>query len=188
MGTVLAAFNGDKFLAQEFLALKDKHGIVAVIETGTYMGQTTAWLGENFEMVMTSEINEGYYRKAQKALKPYTNVQQYLGDSVKAIEELLTPLQVPTLTFLDAHWYKNPLLGELKAIAASGRKPVIVIHDFQVPGHPEFGFDSYPDQGITYNWEWIESHVKEIFGEAFTYRYNTQAEGAMRGVVIIEPA
>jgi hypothetical protein len=61
-----------------------------------------------------------------------------------------------------------------------------MIHDFKVPDHPELGFDSY--DGQDYEWDWIEGHVEAIYGkDGYIKSYNTDAVGAKRGVVVIEP-
>src|SRR5690606_34701363 len=90
------------------------------------------------------------------------------------------------LFFLDAHWQQyNPLLDELKVIAEAGLKPVIVIHDFKVPFRDDLGYDSY--NGQDYDYTWIQDSLHAIYGSNFTTRYNDQATGAKRGVIIIEP-
>jgi hypothetical protein len=89
------------------------------------------------------------------------------------------------LLFLDAHWEAScPLLDELAAIAESGMKPIIAIHDFKVP-NKDFGFDSY--NGQDYTWDWIAPSIEKIYGKDFKHYYNTVAEGAKRGCVFIEP-
>ena len=39
-----------------------------------------------------------------------------------------------------------PLLDEIRCVAGNASDAVILIHDFEVPGRPEFGFDVYGDQ------------------------------------------
>ena len=93
-----------------------------------------------------------------------------------------------TIIFLDAHWYTNPVLNELVAIKESGKKPILAIHDFMVPDHPEFGYDIYPEQEIVYDWKWIEKYIEDIYGpKGYTKEYNTEATGAMRGCIFILP-
>jgi antitoxin component YwqK of YwqJK toxin-antitoxin module len=97
-------------------------------------------------------------------------------------------LEGNTIFFLDAHWYTNPVLNELDAIKESGKKPIIAIHDFMVPDHPEFGYDIYPDQNIVYNWEWIQGKIESIYGKSgYTKEYNNEATGAMRGCIFLFP-
>jgi hypothetical protein len=112
-----------------------------------------------------------------------------LGDSPEYLKNVLSTIDdSKTILFLDAHWYTNPVLAELYAIKESGKLPILAIHDFMVPDHPEFGYDAYPDQDIVYNWEWIEDHINSIYGkDGYTKDYNTEATGAMRGCLFIFP-
>lgn len=92
------------------------------------------------------------------------------------------------LIFLDAHWYKNPLLSELHAIATHGIKPVIAIHDFKVPDHPELGYDVYAKQNITYDFAYIKESIENIYGkDGYEYHYNSEATGDKRGCIFIYP-
>lgn len=178
----LEAFNGDTYLAEEFLHLRDKYGIKSVIETGSYLGVTTLWLSEHFEQVFTIEINERYYQATQKRIRGIKNVVSMLGDSEKMLHSVLQMAGEKVIVFLDAHWNKNPLLTELDIIQQSELKPVVVIHDFKVPGHPEFGYDTYLEQNIIYEWDYIKDHVS-----GYKYYYNQAAAGAKRGVIFLIP-
>lgn len=182
------AFGKDKYLKMQFRNLMEKHDIDTVVETGTYKGQTTKALAYMVNMVHTIELNEAYYHEAFQELSDEHNVKMHLGSSPEIINSLHLELeQQNVLFFLDAHWYNyNPLLDELESIHDIGQRPVIVIHDFKVPAHPEFGFDTY--NGQDYEWSWIKEHIDRIYGEGnYNYRYNTHAEGQMRGVIFIEP-
>jgi len=183
-----AAFNEDIHMGEEFLRLKDKFDIKTVIETGTYHGMTTSWLSKNFEKVHTTEINKAYHAEAIKNLHGVTNVTFHLSDSVKALPNILKECNNKTIIFLDAHWYENPVLKELEMVAQSGLKPIIAIHDFKNPNHPDYGFDIYPDQKIVYEWEWVEAYITSIYGEGkFQHYYNDKATGAKRGCLFTLP-
>lgn len=110
----------------------------------------------------------------------------------------------------------SPLMGELKAIArwmraagtpqnGDGKRrppgligseyrpaasappaPVIVIHDFKNPLHPEFGWDCY-DIG-PHAWPTISTAIYEIYGlGGYEIHYNDEAAGSMKGIIYIEP-
>ena len=181
----MEAFNGDKHLAERFIELRDKHNIELVIETGTYHGQTTEWLGKNFPKVITIESNKEYYEKAKERLKRYDNVFMVMGDSSRVLEDFI-PKKKNVLFFLDAHWYQNPVIQELKQIKDSGTKPIIAIHDFKVPDRLDLGYDIYPEQGIVYDFEWIKPLLDSIY-EHYEISYNNNAVGAKRGCIFIEP-
>lgn len=175
----MEAFSGDFYLAEEFLRLRDKYGIKTVIETGTYKGDTALWLSENFEKVVTIEINGIYFDEAQKKLHGRQNISMVYGNSSSVLPHVLK--EKNTICWLDAHWQNyNPLLDELVVIQKSGLNPIIVIHDFKVPDHPEFGYDTYPEQNIIYEWDYIKDHV-----QGYDHYYNRVADGAKRGVIVL---
>ena len=182
------AFNQDVHLANKFLQLKDENQLDTVIETGTYHGVTTEWFANNFSKVYTVECNETYYRESQERVSKYPNINHNLMDSPVFLEKVLSEIdETKTIIFLDAHWYTNPVLNELDSIRKSGKKPILAIHDFKVPDRPDFGYDIYPDQGIVYEWKWIESHIRSIYGDDFEIFYNEEAVGAKRGCIFIKP-
>ena len=183
------AFNEDIHLVEKFLEIKKKYKIKNIIETGTYHGATTKWFSENFNLVHTVECNSTYFEQAKNNLSGISNISMSLDDSPKFLEKTINTIDdKSTIIFLDAHWYTNPVLAELDAIKNSGKKPILAIHDFMVPDHPEFGYDVYPDQGIIYNWEWIKGKIESIYGiDGYTKEYNSKATGAMRGCVFIYP-
>lgn len=182
-------FCNDQYINGEFYKLVQDHGIDTIVETGTYHGDTTMALYEMGKEIHTIEINQKYQAEAKKKLKD-TDVNFHLGSSQKVLDELIPKLKGNLMFFLDAHWGAyNPLVDELKMIAKHKIKPVIVIHDFKVPGHPELGYDEY--NGQAYEWSWIEAAVKSIYGaDGFDYYYNEQAHPQAhhkRGVIYITP-
>lgn len=188
-----APFNEDGYMELEFLRLKKKYGIVNVVETGTYHGITTCWLAKSFKHVYTTEVNPEFYAVSQNRLsdaKLKDVVRAYLSDSVSILPEIISDLKSNggnALLFLDAHWYTNPLIGELVKIAESEYKPAIIcIHDMMNPNDLSMGYDVYPDQGITYTYEWVEPYIHNIYGkDGYIYYYNKKASGARRGALFI---
>lgn len=185
-------FNGDTFIADKFLSLKEEFKIRCVFETGTALGGTTKWLSKHFPAVFTIEINEEYQRHARNRVGNRENVKFILGDSAK---QLLPSLKQfagnAVICFLDAHWHNHcPLREELEAIAQSGIIPIIAIHDFYVPNEPKLGFDSY--NGQRFDYEWIKPLLHAIYGhseESFNIAYNSNEESTeiKRGIIYITP-
>ncbi len=185
-------WNGDHHLAAEVLRLKEAHGLTCALETGTCLGSTALWLGEHFVWVATFEIHEPYYAIACERIEQYNDgldIDIAHGDSVTGLYHYHTSMSSDErpLWWLDAHWQDRcPLLDELTAIGASGKRGVILIHDFQVPG-TDFGFDKMPD-GRPFNLELIAGHLDAIYGEGkWKHNYPTQVEGAKRGWISITP-
>jgi predicted O-methyltransferase YrrM len=183
----LKGFEGDEIMASRIKELIKQYNINLVIEGGTYIGGTTRRFAMMCDEVVTIEINLEYFERAQQTLELCRNTQMYFGSTVDLLPEILRIYKNKNILFFsDAHWQEfNPMLVELEIIYKSGLKPVIAIHDFKVPGHPELGFDTYKD--IVYEWEWIRPSIEKIYGDKFTLEYNSKAEGAMRGILYILP-
>lgn len=180
------AFNGDRHMLAEFRRLVRDHDIETIVETGTHLGATTCALAAIVRHVHSIEANERFLREARMRLNGQSNVSLHGGHSPAILKSLLPQISGPFLLYLDAHGDAGtPLLDELTVISESGLRPIIAIHDFYVPGR-DFGFDTY--NGQAYRWDWIASHVARIYGEAgFDYYYNSEADGARRGVAYIVP-
>ena len=180
-------WNGDGYLAAEVLRLKAAHGLECAIETGTCLGSTALWLSDHFNGVWTFEISAPFLAIAHARFGDTENIESLLCDSVDGLRNTLVDFNAPFLLWADAHWQDHcPLLDELTAIAKTGVKPCIVIHDFQVPG-TDFGFDKMPD-GRPFDMQLICNHLNDIYGQdKWTYNYPTNVEGARRGWISIEP-
>lgn len=184
----LQGFESDSIMASRMKQLIKDYNINLVIELGTYLGATARRFALMCDRVITIEINLGHFTRAQKLLEPCHNVQMYFGDTVELLPRILPIVKENRiLMFVDSHWTaNNPLLAELEIIQHSGLKPVIAIHDFKVPGHPELGFDTYKD--IVYEWEWIKPSIEKIYGvDGYVKEYNSLAEGARRGIIYLMP-
>lgn len=183
-------FNGDHHMETQIKAICEKHGIRNIIELGTCLGSSSLWFAQNFDYVQTSEINPDFAAIAEARFNEagVDNIALWVEDS-RSILPIMIPHSDPVFIFIDSHWGpSNPLIQELAIIERSGNQNVVIcIHDFKVPGHPELGFDTYPEQGIVYEWEWIKSSIDRIYPNGYSVTYNSEAEGAKRGVIFIEP-
>lgn len=192
------AFNGDTFLAEEFLRLRDKHNIVRLIETGSYIGTTTLWFAQNFHEVNTCEIHRPYldilHQRVMASEHAKHNVAYTDKPSVELLRDMVNDHPDSTMLFLDAHALSGTgvgygvLIEELMVIAEVGAKPkVIVMHDMQVPGHPELQFDRHGTEPFTLSW--VEPHLDKIYGVGgYTHYFNSEAAGAKVGVLFVERA
>jgi hypothetical protein len=180
------AFAGDGLLAAEVAWLVSRYGIRSAVETGTHQGVTARALAALVARVHTIEISQDLYAEAQERLADVLNVRQYLGASPDVLPGLLPGIERPALYYLDAHWNGSyPLPQELEIIARHDPQPVIVMHDMQVPGHPEFHFDPRPDDS-PYSYEWVAPVLAGIQRPWLRY-WNSRAEGLRVGVLFVVP-
>jgi hypothetical protein len=167
----LGGFNHAPEFIPFFLYLKTAYGIDTVIETGTWLGKTTACFSLLFNRVHTIEVRSDVYHNAKKKLEAYPNIECHLGSSEIVLEEFLPSLKgQPLLFYLDAHWRKFwPLLDELKAISKTHKDHcIIVIDDFKVPERPDIPYDAYGKDECSY--EYIKKALDEVFsGYSFHY-------------------
>jgi hypothetical protein len=132
-----------------------RYGVKTFIETGTYQGSASHWAGTIFEKVLTIEMSPQFYSEAQSKLAPLHNVEMFLGDSAKVLNQLVPRMTAPCCFWLDAHSGGGnfgdedycPLLAELDAINQSDCAHFIFIDDaraFVAPVPPPFKWKCWP--------------------------------------------
>lgn len=120
-------------------AYRKRYGLSNFIETGTYMGDTLAYVARKRSVSVTSiEVDEAYYQAAKKRFSNYQNVTLLLGDSGKLLPKLVSQLQAPALFWLDGHYsggdtgrgeLDTPVSAELEVILASPIKGHVILID-----------------------------------------------------------
>jgi len=178
-------FEGSEEIASIVTDLIAHWCIQTFVETGTQRGATSLWAAMQLPRIITIEADPDYFAEATRNLVG-SGVLQFFGDSAKLIPELHFNEGERVLFFLDAHGCRiggTPLIQELLAIRDHVRRsqihPVIAIHDVQVPGHPELGYDTYENGALT-----VDFIKDALYATAFGnwhLRYNSIADGAARG-------
>ena len=123
------------------------YGLRVLIETGTYMGETSWALRREFDRIETIELEPTLAHLAAIRFARTANVHVHAGDSADVLPRLLDALDTPALFWLDAHPSTDrtargaqiPLRRELDAIAAhpvAGH--VILVDDLQFMGTPGY--------------------------------------------------
>ena len=181
------ALNSDVVVQKIVQKIVEENNIETIIETGTHIGHSTCFFSRLAKNVITTEINEGWLSQAKNNLKDSVNIRFFLGDSATILKEELSKLDgKKVFLFLDAHFNNDLALDrELKAIAESKIVPYIMIHDFQVPGRKDLGYDGW--DGKDYNLQNIEHMIKDIYPKGYNFYYNQESVSGQRGCVVIEP-
>jgi hypothetical protein len=108
------------------------------VETGTFMGDTTAAVADLFEKCFTIELSDQLHRRAVDRLSKLGNVECLQGDSGRVIADLIqNRLSGPALFWLDAHASGgitthagyNPIFAELEAILADRETGHVILID-----------------------------------------------------------
>lgn len=181
------AFNQDTILQKTFADLVAEVSPTLILETGTHRADTTEYLASFEVPVISTEINSDFFNISSDKLKNKSNVKLLLGDSATALRDNFSLLENENiLAFLDSHLLNDTVLErELELLAEVKSKPTIIIHDFFVPGK-DFGYDTW--DGHRYDYEFYKSYFDKIYGvDNYEYRYNQEAVGARRGVIIVLP-
>lgn len=129
----------DGELSAAFLQrLKKTFSLTGMVETGTYLGDSTAVASAIFPVVYSIELSEHLAMRAARRFAGNDHVHVLVGDSASVLASVVPRLSGPTLFWLDGHYSEGntargstntPILQELRVIAASGRKDAIILID-----------------------------------------------------------
>jgi hypothetical protein len=161
----------------------------AVVETGTYRGESTAFLADvTGAPTFTCEVLPRYHEYVIRRFRRRADISIERADSRTFLRRLAERSDVPAqnvLFYLDAHWYDDlPLREELELIGRHWVSSAIVIDDFEVPGDPGYGFDDYgPGRCLTA--AILPEEVMAGRTALYPSAPSTEETGARRGCVII---
>jgi hypothetical protein len=148
-GTGWGPFNGQIARQALFVDIITNIRPHAIVETGTFLGDTTELMSQTGLPVFTFELNPRNYGYARARFWRTRNVKLLHGDSRTGLRRLfegaLHSLSSGTLFFyLDAHWNDDlPLAEELDVIFGRCPLAVVMIDDFEVPSDAGYGYDDY---------------------------------------------
>jgi hypothetical protein len=184
-----AGFNGQAGRKKIFEEICRAVLFDVIIETGTYIGNTTAYMAETSGVrVITCEVDKRFHKVAKTRLSDFDNIQFYLGDSRGFLKNLIDNGMGNKTAFfyLDAHWYADlPLQEEIDLIATNWNRYCILIDDFRVPGDEGYGYDSY-SFGKSLELALIENSItKHGLGTFFPATSSSNENGSRRGCVLL---
>lgn len=139
-------FNEQSFRKKIFNELVSSIPFTSIIETGTWIGNTTGYMKKQSDLPLyTCELDKRYFALAKMRLNNFSNIFFTNDDSRNFLNTLDIDTQNGTCFFyLDAHWYDDlPLKEELEIISKRFSGFVIMIDDFKVPGDPGYGYDNF---------------------------------------------
>jgi len=128
-----------------------------LIETGTYLGDTTAACAPSFRRVYTIELDPALAERARQRFEG-TNVTVLEGDSAEVLRTLVPQVERPAVFWLDAHFCGEhtansplPLLEELEIIQRHGAPDVVLIDDAHHMGVAATRFQ-----------DWVRAHCLDM--------------------------
>lgn len=180
-------FNGQMRRKEIFADITAAVPLDGIVETGTWLGNTTAYMAETSRLpVYSCDVNPRYNGIAKMRLANVDGVHLSLSDSREFLRELSSgPLaQQCVFFYLDAHWYEDvPLTEEFEWIAAHWDRCVVMVDDFSVPDDPGYEYDTYGRPlDLTLFEASIASHGLVAFSPAAP---SSEETGRRRGCVVL---
>lgn len=149
-----------------------KYGIKCFIETGTNTGDTVAILLDEFDQIVTIEIDTDLTEEARQRFEGVYKVDCVNADSGEFLRLLVPTLTEPAIYWLDGHYcggavhpeIDTPIREELAAVLQSPPGSVILIDDARLFGSMEEHTEEYKDypeinwvchQAVQAGYEWL---------------------------------
>lgn len=138
------------------LALAREFSLTRFLETGTYLGCTTAWAAGHFEEVITIEASEELLRAAMEKHAGLRNVRWVHGDTRAVLRGEVERLSGPAVVWLDSHWSGGatygqdsecPLVLEIETLLVSLHEHHLFVDDarlFMAPPPPPHNPEDWP--------------------------------------------
>ena len=115
------------------------HRLSTFVETGTCLGGTTYALRNDFETIISMELDPILWANAARRLRPFPQISIRRGDSAELLPEIVKELSGAALFFLDGHYSSGvtargdkdtPIVEELRSVLSDDRfEHVVVIDD-----------------------------------------------------------
>ena len=105
--------------------LAERYRLTRFVETGTYYGDTLAYMAQRVDECYSIEINRDLFDRARARFAGQGNVTLFLGNSRDVLPTLVPRLTGPALFWLDAHFqghinaqddHRVPIVEEVSAI------------------------------------------------------------------------
>lgn len=118
-------------------------GPAAIVETGTYRGDTTLFLADIADCETHScEVDARFHSFAERRLGHRDDIHLALAASHHFLRSFADTQPTDVLFYLDAHWEGDlPLHEELDIISSRFTRSVVLIDDFLVPGDSGYRFE-----------------------------------------------
>ncbi len=157
-----------------------------VIETGTFRGATTEFLGYvSGKPVRSVEFMQRFYDFAKFRCAGQGNIEIEHGDSRAFLRKLADrPQDQRSFIYLDAHWQDDvPRHEELKIIHQRWQEVVVMIDDFLVPDDEGYGFAQYGGKPLT------TDYLPPLPGWVmyFPSAKSSEETGSKRGSIVMAP-
>jgi hypothetical protein len=182
-------FNGQQSRTRLFDAVLEAFACESIIETGTYLGNTTKYMANASSLpVYSCESNPAFFAIANRELAQSSSIELFFGDSRLFLKNLISQgvHRRRSFFYLDAHWNQDlPLMTEIEIIVRNWDEFVLMVDDFQVPHDDGYGFDDYgPGKRFTLQ-EFEPAFQRNGLVCFFPTAASAQETGQRRGCVVL---
>ena len=182
-------FNNQDGRKQIFADLRNVCEFEAIVETGTFRGDTTEFMHQQSQLpVYSAELYPRFFSCSKLRLRHMKDINLFCADSVSFLQGIWRKQLVPNrglFFYLDAHWYaKLPAKEETAFIFEKWPDAVVMIDDFQVPDDSGYKFDDYGEAGVL-SLALFEGPFFVGVRKWFPRLPSERETGAKRGVVVL---
>lgn len=185
-------FNGQLYRKRIFTDIISAIPIDAIVETGTWLGNTTGYMATTARKpIFSCELSPRFHALSKMRLQGLQELHLQQCDSRQFLQQLSQSslVQKSVFFYLDAHWYDDlPLAEEIGTIVKHWKKFVIMIDDFEVPNDPGYGFDDYGAGKALTLGLLIPSVKKNQLTVYFPAASSAEETGTRRGCVVLAPS
>jgi len=89
---------------RELLYYAQKYVLKTFIETGTFKGDMVEAMKDKFDKVVSIELSEQLFNRANEKFSNTSNVALICGDSGVELKNIMPQLKAPALFWLDGHY------------------------------------------------------------------------------------
>jgi len=183
-------FNGQRHRKRIFGEILSRVAFDAIVETGTWLGDTTAYMALTARVpVHSCEVNPRFHALARRRLVDVAGVYLELSDSRRFLQAAAQRGLggKGTFFYLDAHWYDDlPLKEEIEIIVGHWSRFVIMIDDFCVPDDRGYGYDTYRGRSLAL--ELLQPAIaRRELAAFFPAARSADETGLQRGCVVLAP-
>jgi|688.fasta_scaffold1042340_1 hypothetical protein len=155
------------------------HNIQIIVETGTYLGQSTKFFAEEFHKVYSIELDLQLYNYSKNKLRKRKNVTLFCGNSKEMLPIIISDLTGPSIFFLDGH--------ASGGLTSSGEEPSPIKYELHILENFCFIKDSIIicDDARGFDGTNSYPHINELFHLAA--RLNLADPRILEDMIIITP-
>jgi hypothetical protein len=109
-----------------------------LIETGTFHGDMISAVSEDFQQLVSIELDGSLASKARRRLRHFGHIEVIQGDSALLLPEVISKIAQPCIFWLDGHYSgqgtargltETPILSELPAVLSHKVKDHVILID-----------------------------------------------------------